>query len=193
DFCAYTKKRSDPMPNELIADYVVVGSGAGGGPLAARLALAGHEGLLLEAGGDDEGYTYRVPALHGQATEDPLLRWDFFVQHYADPKRQSKTYDSKYNDEFGGILYPRAATLGGCTAHNALITVYPHHSDWDYLADLTGDDSWRPERMRCYFERLEDCGYVPQAPHGGPGRHGFGGWLGTQQADPKLAVRDPQL
>src|SRR5262249_3543948 len=163
------------MPQELVSDFVVVGSGAGGGPLAARLALAGHEVLLLEAGGEDEGPTYQVPALHGQATQDPLLRWDFFVQHYANPERQSSAYDSKYNEQRGGTLYPRPGTLGGCTAHNAMITIYPHNSDWDFLADLTGDDSWRPDKMRVYFERLERCGYVsrPIVPDYNPSRHGF--------------------
>src|SRR5262245_53199629 len=33
-------------------EFVVVGAGAGGGPLAARLARQGHRVLLLEAGGD---------------------------------------------------------------------------------------------------------------------------------------------
>jgi choline dehydrogenase len=33
-------------------DYVIVGSEAGGGPLAAILAKAGYKVLLLEAGGD---------------------------------------------------------------------------------------------------------------------------------------------
>jgi len=33
-------------------EYVVVGSGAGGGPLASRLARAGRKVLLLEAGDD---------------------------------------------------------------------------------------------------------------------------------------------
>ena len=33
-------------------DYIVVGSGAGGGPLACRLALAGKRVLVIEAGGD---------------------------------------------------------------------------------------------------------------------------------------------
>ena len=65
-------------------DYVVVGSGAGGGPLAANLAREGYRVLLLEAGGDDEPYTYQVPAFHALAAEDALLRWDYFVRHYAD-------------------------------------------------------------------------------------------------------------
>jgi choline dehydrogenase-like flavoprotein len=33
-------------------EYIVVGSGAGGGTVAARLAEAGRRVLLLEAGGD---------------------------------------------------------------------------------------------------------------------------------------------
>lgn len=36
-------------------DYIVVGSGAGGGPLASRLARAGHKTLLIEAGDDQTG------------------------------------------------------------------------------------------------------------------------------------------
>jgi choline dehydrogenase len=33
-------------------DYVIVGAGAGGGVLAARLAEAGKQVLVLDAGGD---------------------------------------------------------------------------------------------------------------------------------------------
>ncbi|KAE8345585.1 hypothetical protein BDV24DRAFT_159447 [Aspergillus arachidicola] len=54
-----------------------------------------------------------------------------------------------------GILYPRAGTLGGCTAHNALVAIYPYRSDFDYIAGLTGDSSWRAENVREYFVRLE--------------------------------------
>jgi len=55
---------------EYDADYIVIGSGSGAGPLAANLALRGFKVLLLEAGDDicqtTEGrILYEVPAFHG--------------------------------------------------------------------------------------------------------------------------------
>lgn len=71
---------------ELIGyGYVVVESRAGGGPLAARLALAGYKTLLIEAG-DDQGLkvNYTVPAYSARASEDEAIAWNFFVRHYED-------------------------------------------------------------------------------------------------------------
>ncbi|ELR96418.1 GMC family oxidoreductase [Gloeocapsa sp. PCC 73106] len=188
--------------NSTEYDYVIVGSGAGGGPLAANLVKAGYKVLLLEAGGDPlesedgqpiERLTYSVPALHARASEDDDMRWSFFVKHYADETQQRR--DSKYDEENQGILYPRAGTLGGCTTHNAMITIYPHNSDWDNLAELTGDPNWNSDNMRRYFERLERCQYItrPRDPDNNPSRHGFDGWLSTTLADPSEAIRDRQL
>ncbi len=63
--------------NQPTYDYVIVGSGAGGGPLAGNLAKAGQRVLLLEAGSDYEDYNYQVPAFHALASEDENLRWDY--------------------------------------------------------------------------------------------------------------------
>jgi choline dehydrogenase len=179
-------------------DYIVVGSGAGGGPLASNLAMAGYHVLLLEAG-QDEGANpnYQVPAFACAASEDPAMAWDYFVRHYADDTQQRR--DSKYVPEYDGVFYPRAATLGGCTAHNAMITVYPQNSDWDSIAALTEDDSWRADRMRAYFERIERCHYRPLSKlaallfRWNPGRRGFSGWLPTSLANPLEVARDRRL
>jgi choline dehydrogenase len=158
-------------------EYIVVGSGAGGGPLAARLAELGHRVLLLEAGGEDKPWTYQVPVLHGLATEDEAMRLDHYVRHYADEARQEQ--DPKYERARNGVLYPRARTLGGCTAHYAMIIIRPHDSDWQTIRDATGDASWAPSRMNEYFRRVERCLYR-EGPGGG---HGTDGWLPTRFPD----------
>ncbi|KAH7359306.1 choline dehydrogenase [Plectosphaerella cucumerina] len=184
-------------------EYVVVGSGAGGGPLAARLALAGHRTLLIEAGDDYNSVNYTVPAYSANASEDPEISWNFFVKHYQDEARQARDFKNTYdtpNGEYTGLnppadavlkgtLYPRTQALGGCTAHNALIAVYPHRSDFEYIAALTGDDSWSPENMRKYFVRLEENRHL--AP--GAAGHGYDGWLGTETAPLSIPLNDPQL
>src|SRR6266852_4559940 len=141
-------------------EYVVVGSGAGGGTVAARLAESGFKVLLLEAGGDPvmlQGGDpidptgnrlpddYNVPVFHGFASENDAMKWDFFVRHYTDNALQHR--DPKAVDTPNGprLLYPRAGTLGGCTAHNAQIMIYPHNDDWRFVEGLTRDRSLSPE------------------------------------------------
>jgi choline dehydrogenase len=182
-------------------DYIVVGSGAGGGPVAANLAKHGFSVLLLEAGGAEQPVEYPVPAFHPLASEQADLSWKFYVQHYACAVRQRRDTINYLDGEIvdgkprRGIFYPRAGTLGGCTAHYAMIFVAPHNTDWAHIEQVTGDRSWAPRRMRRYFERIEACGYVDEPWTGllNCTRHGYRGWLPTSISDPSLLFRDAAL
>ncbi|KAH8686283.1 hypothetical protein BGZ61DRAFT_454285 [Ilyonectria robusta] len=186
-------------------EYVVVGSGPGGGPVAANLAIAGYKVLLIDAGGDSgESLTETLPALHLMSTEFEDTRWNYFVNHYSDLEQQKKDSKMTYQKADGsfyvgleppsgakplGVWYPRTGTLGGCSRHNALISIYAHDSDWSSIATLTGDDSWSPTNMRSYFMKLENNMYLPSSIIG----HGYGGWLGLSLTTLSLVVEDQKL
>ncbi|KAH8905253.1 alcohol oxidase [Coniochaeta sp. PMI_546] len=178
-------------------DYVVVGSGPGGGPLAANLAKAGYSVFLIEAGDTSPGQGFGVYT--------PTVTWDFFVNHYPenDPRNNQyshltwKTPEGRYwvgrtgapaGSKLLGVYYPRGATLGGSSMINAMCTWLPSDSDWNYVYQLTGDASWKAENMRQIFARIEHNNYITKGSAGAAG-HGFDGFFQTTMGSKAQAQR----
>ena len=197
-------------------DFIVVGAGAAGCPLAARLAERGYVVLVVEMGPErplvpagSAAESTEVPLLHPEASEDPRHLLKYFVKHFdADPggSRDWKIHNREGQGDDAGIFYPRAQGVGGCTLHNAMITVCGPSDDWDEIADLTNDKSWSGERMRYYFQRIEQCLYAQPKSlwerwkafvRGRSGwedcRHGTEGWLTTGMSDTSFAKRDKMI
>lgn len=190
--------------NATAYDYVVVGSGPGGGPTAANLAVAGYKVLLIDAGGDQGDDLFEtVPVLFPRASDEfPATQWNYFVTRSSDPAVQARDPITSYELPGGGglytgpdppagatpigTLYPRAGTLGGCSRHNALITIRAFDSDWEAVADLTGDASWNGSTFQRLYEEIEHCNYLPNTVVG----HGFSGWLWTELTSLVTAVQD---
>ncbi|KAI0429133.1 GMC oxidoreductase [Xylaria sp. FL1042] len=186
-----------PVSNVSEYEYVIIGSRPGG----ANLARSGHSVFLIEVGGDHgDDILKTVPVMGGTAAEHPEISWAFFVTHYQNQTQARRdnrltnrfayllpngTYyvglDPPEDTEPVGLLYPRGNTLGGSAQVNAA----------DAIADSTGDQSWRGEKMRNVFIELENFTYLPVESPG----HGFDGLISSNRNNLSYATdlmrRDP--
>lgn len=160
--------------------------------MAANLARAGHSVLLLEAG-DDQGNNVNVSQLanFNIAANDEKTRWDFFVKHTDDDsgynhmvyRQTDGNFYTGLNPPAGatklGIWYPRTGTLGGCAMHNGAVVSLPADSDWNYIANITGDDGWLSKNIRPHYIKMERN---PE-PSAADATHGHSGWLDITLGD----------
>ncbi|KAK1756220.1 putative cellobiose dehydrogenase precursor [Echria macrotheca] len=116
---------SQPVPTGLAFDYIVVGGGAGGIPLADKLSEAGKSVLLIEKGPASSGrWGGSLKPNWLQGTN--LTRFDvpgLCNQIWVDSVGIACTD----TDQMAGCV------LGGGTAVNAGLWFKPYNLDWDYL------------------------------------------------------------
>lgn len=122
-------------------DYVVVGAGASGAALAARLSEdPAISVLLLEAGGPDKKQEVHIPAAFSKLFKSPL-DWD---------------YNTEPQENLGdrSIFWPRGKMLGGSTSINAMMWVRGYAADYDGWAQAAGPE-WSYQSLLPYFRRVE--------------------------------------
>ncbi|KAK0612791.1 cellobiose dehydrogenase [Bombardia bombarda] len=123
-------------------DYIVIGSGAGGIPIADRLSEAGHSVLLIEKGPPSSGRwggTLKPKWLDNTN----LTRFDvpgLCNQIWADPVGVSCTDV----DQMAGCV------LGGGTAVNAGLWWKPHPADWD----TNFPEGWRNKDLAAATDKV---------------------------------------
>jgi choline dehydrogenase len=136
------------------ADVIVVGSGSGGAVVARRLADAGAQVVLLEAGDADAN-----PAIHDPGRLFEL--WD---------SEQDWGYRTVPQAACAGreLHWPRGRVLGGSSALNGMIYARGHRSDYDAWAYL-GNDGWGYDDVLPLFKRSEHNEEIRDEYHGTTG------------------------
>ncbi len=131
------------------ADYVVVGGGSAGAIVARRLADAGADVALVEAGVTGE-FDQRVLDLEHM---DSLISRSITA---AMDSVSEFDYDHAVTVEGAGnpdMRYSCARLLGGCSSHNGCIAF--RAPDWDMRAwEAAGAVGWGPSGTRPYFDRV---------------------------------------
>ncbi|KAJ6570514.1 glucose-methanol-choline oxidoreductase-like protein [Mycena vulgaris] len=169
-----------PSTDSGIYDYIVVGSGAGGGPIAARLAENGFSVLVIETGVDQSNNTNTtLVSLSFDAIDDPTIDLNYTISEYP----------AHFPIQRNNIWYPRASAIGGCTIHNAMInSIGSLRQIFDNMARMLTDSTWSRDNMQSFYALLERNLYLtPPNPN-----HGFDGWLNTSRAPVNFSSTDPQ-
>ena len=154
-------------------DTIIVGAGTAGCLLANRLSADRNKRvLLIEAGGKDDYHWIHIPVGYLHCIGNPRTDWCFNTE--AEPGLNGRS-----------LRYPRGKVLGGCSSINGMIYMRGQSRDYEHWAELTGDDTWRWERVLRAFRRHENHWRLDApaaAPQGFAAVHGHRGeWRVEQQ------------
>ncbi len=122
-------------------DYVVVGAGAAGSVVAARLAERGASVAIVEAGGPDRSILFHIPAGFARLIKDKRYNW-------GDEAGPEPSLNGRK------ITWPRGKVLGGSGSINGLVFLRGWAGDFDHWHDL-GATGWGYADVLPYFKRLE--------------------------------------
>ncbi|WP_323039444.1 GMC family oxidoreductase [Gemmobacter sp.] len=144
------------------SDVLVIGAGAAGSVLAARLAASGLAVTLLEAGPAKRGLVNRVPALAFMASIDPATNWDFTTEPVPGlddrPQRWSQ-----------------GRMLGGSSGINGMLWMRGGRADYDAW-QAAGCPGWGWDDVLQVYRDIE-C-----SDRGGDPLHGADGPLRIRRA-----------
>lgn len=137
-------------------DYIIAGAGAAGCILANRLSASGqYSVLLLEAGGKDSSFWFKIPVGFAKMYYNPTFNW----MYYSQPQKQLAER---------AIYAPRGKVQGGSGSINAMIYVRGQAHDFDDWA-ANGNDGWSFADVLPYFRKLENHPLGESQYHGASG------------------------
>lgn len=137
-------------------DYVIVGAGAAGSVIAARLSEDAKATVcLLEAGGPDRSLLIHAPAGFAAIIPTTHVNWAY------------ETVPQKGLNGRRGYQ-PRGKTLGGSSSINGMVYVRGHRWDFDHWAEL-GNPGWSYREVLPFFRLAETNETLDDEFHGRSG------------------------
>ncbi|XP_063975407.1 glucose dehydrogenase [FAD, quinone]-like [Diachasmimorpha longicaudata] len=136
--------KTEPLPRFDTYDFIVVGSGPGGSPVANRLSENENWKVLLLEAGKTEGILHQIPSLAASFANS-----EYDWQYKSEPQSKACL----------GIIdrrcpYTKGKSLGGTSSINYMAYSRGHKLDFDNWA-AQGNPGWSYEEVLPYFKKSE--------------------------------------
>ncbi|EFN81338.1 Glucose dehydrogenase [acceptor] [Harpegnathos saltator] len=156
--CNHVKPISRPSGTY---DFIVVGAGAAGPVVAARLSEVDKWSVLIVEAGPDEAPGMQIPS-NLQLYLNTDMDWNY------------KTKNEKYAclEDGGRCSWPRGKNLGGCTAHHGMAYHRGHKEDYTRWVKM-GAEGWSWEEVLPHFIKSENNKDIDKFVN--KRYHGYGG------------------
>jgi choline dehydrogenase len=123
-------------------DYIIIGAGSAGCPLARGLSDdSANSVLLLEAGPGANRFWIKTPAGMAKLYFHKALNWNFHTTPMARLQERQ-------------MYWPRGKTLGGSSSINGMVFIRGNGKDFDNWRDL-GNPGWGYDDVLPYFRQME--------------------------------------
>jgi len=165
-------------------DYIIIGSGAAGSVLAARLGEnKNNKILILEVGQNNSNDSDKISKYDKKLIKTPLFCKKSWMRYHNNPniKKCNGLEVSPTLSDFVTIKennsryysYCRGNGAGGSTNHHAMVDGRGTPLVYDRISKLVDDDIWSYKNILHYYKKMENY----HVKYANPDIHGKDGWL----------------
>jgi choline dehydrogenase-like flavoprotein len=164
-------------------DYIIIGAGAAGSVIAARLGENKNNKILVLESGHDNRLSSKIISSYDKILESVPIKDGIYLRRYHNNPDKKKCGGLEVSPSLTDYVtvkqkkryfaYPRGNGAGGSTGHHSMYDGRGAPYVYDRIAKLTGDDIWSYKNILPYYIKMESY----NVPNANPAIHGNKGWL----------------